>query len=448
MKEGKAMKKLLTIIFIISTTLYSQTYLNKNWLLINKDNSPLISNSINAFFEDKNNGYWISSVGPNGEGYLQYFRNGVWQTFDSTNSPLNKSIRILDIKQAPDGRMLFGTLNNGVYIKNNDNWDSLNTYNSQLPSNFIFDINIDRTGRWLLGTPNYGISIYDNGNWTFFNDNNSFNGIGNLSFIEVDSSNYIWIGTSLVGLFFYNGNQWVRALNGLLTGGPYQVFQSLVIDSDNKKWAAIHFPSIGPKIAVSISDTSFVYYDRNDWAFQFSFFTGHRSAIIDKNNIKYFGTSHGLLIYDNNGNWQFLNSPTPCIYFKNGLVDSKNNKVFYLLTSSSGQGCGLVFYNQDSVRLTSVENNSITINNFYLFQNYPNPFNSVTKIKFSIPHSELIQIKVYDLFGREIKTLLNEHKKSGTYEIEFDANNLPSGVYFYRMFGGKYSGTKKMILLK
>jgi len=72
----------------------------------------------------------------------------------------------------------------------------------------------------------------------------------------------------------------------------------------------------------------------------------------------------------------------------------------------------------------------------------------MTKIKFSIPKTEIVQLKIYDVLGNEIKTLLNDFKTTGTYEIEFDASNLPSSVYFYRMISGNYSETKKMILLR
>ena len=86
--------------------------------------------------------------------------------------------------------------------------------------------------------------------------------------------------------------------------------------------------------------------------------------------------------------------------------------------------------------------------NFYLSQNYPNPFNPLTKIIYSVPISNIVQIKVYNILGQEIKILLNEYKVAGTYEIEFDGNNLPSGVYFYRIITSNYSEIKKMILLK
>jgi len=85
---------------------------------------------------------------------------------------------------------------------------------------------------------------------------------------------------------------------------------------------------------------------------------------------------------------------------------------------------------------------------FDLFQNYPNPFNPSTKIEYQVPEMSLVTIKIYDLLGREIKTLMNEEKPAGEYEVEFDGTGLPSGVYFYQLRAGNFVETKKMILMK
>lgn len=85
---------------------------------------------------------------------------------------------------------------------------------------------------------------------------------------------------------------------------------------------------------------------------------------------------------------------------------------------------------------------------YNLKQNYPNPFNPTTKINYSIPDEELVTIKIYNLVGKEITTLINEMKPYGNYEIEFNATGLPSGVYFYQLVAGDFIQTKKMLLLK
>jgi len=86
--------------------------------------------------------------------------------------------------------------------------------------------------------------------------------------------------------------------------------------------------------------------------------------------------------------------------------------------------------------------------NFFISQNYPNPFNPTTKIEYSVPHSSNVVIKVFDILGKEIETLVNEEKSIGSYEVEFNAAGLPSGIYFYRLQDGNYIETKKMVLIK
>ena len=85
---------------------------------------------------------------------------------------------------------------------------------------------------------------------------------------------------------------------------------------------------------------------------------------------------------------------------------------------------------------------------YSLSQNNPNPFNPTTNINYSIPKSGLVTLRIFDLLGREIATLVNEEKASGSYTEEFDGSNLPSGTYFYRMESGTFIETKKMMLMK
>ncbi|MDF1612694.1 right-handed parallel beta-helix repeat-containing protein [Stygiobacter electus] len=84
----------------------------------------------------------------------------------------------------------------------------------------------------------------------------------------------------------------------------------------------------------------------------------------------------------------------------------------------------------------------------FSISNYPNPFNPTTKIKYTIPNSEKVLIKVYDVLGREVKVLLNEYKDAGTYEIEFNATYLTSGLYFYKIIAGNKTETRKMMLVR
>ena len=85
---------------------------------------------------------------------------------------------------------------------------------------------------------------------------------------------------------------------------------------------------------------------------------------------------------------------------------------------------------------------------FALSQNYPNPFNPSTTIRYDILNSGIVTLKIYDILGREVKTLVNQYENGGTYDVNFDASNFSSGVYFYQLRAGSFISTKKMILLK
>ena len=98
--------------------------------------------------------------------------------------------------------------------------------------------------------------------------------------------------------------------------------------------------------------------------------------------------------------------------------------------------------------VTSIEDDNKSSMTFKLNQNYPNPFNPTTKIKYQIPTGGIVSLKVYDDLGREVTALVNEEKPTGSYVVEFDASNLASGVYFYKLQAENFIQTKKMILLR
>jgi hypothetical protein len=85
---------------------------------------------------------------------------------------------------------------------------------------------------------------------------------------------------------------------------------------------------------------------------------------------------------------------------------------------------------------------------FMLYQNYPNPFNPTTTIKFAIPKAGFVKLAVYDMLGREVKTLVNESLGAGNYEVKFNSANLSSGIYFYKLITGDFTEVKKMSLIK
>lgn len=103
-------------------------------------------------------------------------------------------------------------------------------------------------------------------------------------------------------------------------------------------------------------------------------------------------------------------------------------------------------YYQDVI--VDVEEEDVLPLTYKLEQNYPNPFNPSTTIKFSVPERTLVQMKIYDILGSEVTTLVNEELDAGWYEKTFDAAALSTGVYIYRIQAGSYVNTKKMLMIK
>jgi len=140
------------------------------------------------------------------------------------------------------------------------------------------------------------------------------------------------------------------------------------------------------------------------------------------------------------------------IGFVNG-AGTTTERMSYEFVDNSGFN-GLVSYRLKQVDFSGsfsyskpVELNVI-VNQYALLQNYPNPFNPSTTISYQIPKKEFVVLKVYDILGKEIKTLVSGYMTAGVHEVKFDASNLPSGTYFYRVTAGKFTSDKKMVLIK
>jgi hypothetical protein len=139
------------------------------------------------------------------------------------------------------------------------------------------------------------------------------------------------------------------------------------------------------------------------------------------------------------------------IYFLPGEPNWANIAISIIDTSCATPGhigsTMLVDYLDIIVGVDDSEENLI-VEEYMLRQNYPNPFNPVTKIKYQIAEINFVTLKVYDVLGNEIVTLVNEEKPAGNYEVEFDGSMLPSSIYFYQLKAENFIETKKMVLIK
>ncbi|MGB3016525.1 MAG: T9SS type A sorting domain-containing protein, partial [Ignavibacteria bacterium] len=116
---------------------------------------------------------------------------------------------------------------------------------------------------------------------------------------------------------------------------------------------------------------------------------------------------------------------------------------------SFGAGGGDVYLLKLSMKnITGINPGVNPIQSFELSQNYPNPFNPSTKIRFWIKNSDFVSLKVYNTLGQLVKTLVDDYRSPGNYEVEFEGNDLPGGAYFYQLKTGEFTETRIMMLTK
>jgi len=313
-----------------------------------------------------------------------------------------------------------GTSGSGIYYTTNDgaNWTqtSLNTqtiYALTISGNTIF---AGASGNGVYSSTNNGI------NWTQ-------NSLSSHSVVSLAASgSNIYAGTSIYGIYRSTNN----GINWTQTSMNSSTFKALAING------SYYFAG-----AYSLSGSNGFYRstDGNSW------------SLVGLNNINvlslgitgimiFAGTENGVYLSTNNGtNWIVKNQGFTSVPHIEAILFFDN--MAYIGTYG------------ESVWRRSISE-SIGINNisteipaeYSLSQNYPNPFNPATTIKFAITKNDYTSLKVFDIVGKEIVTLVNEKLNAGTYTVDWDASIYPSGVYFYRLNTKEYTDTKRLMLIK
>ncbi|MBK6771596.1 MAG: T9SS type A sorting domain-containing protein [Ignavibacteria bacterium] len=144
---------------------------------------------------------------------------------------------------------------------------------------------------------------------------------------------------------------------------------------------------------------------------------------------------------DGGYNWKRENCGTSTsIIFS---IEAYNDSVVW-----ASRGNGTIIHTVNGGQTDIKKLNSFQTANYKLYQNYPNPFNPTTNIEFAIPKDNFVSLKIYNLLGKEIMSLLNEFKQAGSYSVTFDAANYPSGVYYYKIKSGSFVQVRKMVLIR
>ena len=361
---------------------------------------------------------------------------------------------------AYSGSNLFaGTVNNGVFLSTNNgaNWTQTSLNNKTIYPLATNGVNV------FAGTDNTGglyVSSNNGTNWTQTQLNNLF-----INSLAVNGNN-VFAATDLNGVYYStnNGINWTQSsLNN-------QNILSVAVNGNNV-YAGIYNPANGVYLSTNNGTTFTQTSLNNQWV---------KSLALSGNTV-YAGTqTNGVFVSRNNGSvWTqtVLNNRSVLALEKNGVnvfAGTLSNGVYisgdtgatwtqrneglgnisvwslcilnnYLYAGTTGNGV----FRRPLSEITGLQNTGTEIpSEFSLAQNYPNPFNPNTIIRFHLSVVGNVSLKVYDVMGRELQTLVNERLKPGTYETTFDGSDYPSGVYFYKLSVGDFTETKRMLLIK
>jgi photosystem II stability/assembly factor-like uncharacterized protein len=319
---------------------------------------------------------------------------------------------------------------------------------------------------------------------------------GGLSWIELQNSPW-GQGGSYDGSFFYDEKTgWIVGINGTVlktTDGGYNYIEQFIVGGDSY---AIYFKNALTGITTAEVTATFKTTDGgNNWNHIQLPFNGYGSvfdkiSVVNNQKVWVCGRGTHIVFFSNNfgDTWDTISTvpglmPTAWYYTINfadsliGWVAGEYNRLFKTTNggynwTQENTGAGTWFWRDiysynDSVvwgvggggRIMHTTNGGQTLvsnhnsytnlpKDFKLYQNFPNPFNPVTKINYALPKTGLVTMKIYDVTGREIQTLVNEFKPSGYFSIDFDGSELSSGVYFYKIQSGNFVNVKRMVLIK
>ncbi len=470
-------------------------------LAVNSNGYIFAGTDLHGFFRSTNNGATWSNLGlmnlkttgivimPGGEIFISTLDHnlggGIFHSTDNGNtwSNMGYSGASTAIAINSDGDIFLGALTIGIFrsTDNGSSWVHLDSTQG-LSDGHLTSLKINSNNVIFAGTIEEGVfRSTDNGdNWSQINQgfptdppNNHY-----IISLEIGASEDIFAGTSGRGTFrsTNNGDVWVPINTGLtndyvfafainsngniFAGADNGVFQST---NNGDNWTQISEGLTNHYVkSLTINSGGVLFVGTEDGIFrsnstlpvELTSFT----AAVNKNRIKLnWQTSTEV----NNYGFDIERSeniPDNLEWEKIGFIPgngNSNSPKDYTYVDVNPVGGSEFLYrlkqidNDGQFEYSDIVEAELVPTEFALYQNYPNPFNPNTKIRYSLKdNTQFVSLVVYDVLGNEIKTLVNEEKPAGTYELTWSAANLPSGVYFYRLQAGSYTETRKMSLLK
>lgn len=403
-----------------------------------------------------------------------------WTQLKTSNGLPSNSLKI-NWLGAINGRIIFsfGAFNeaNGIYLTT-DNGDNWRTPNGNSLTNPLFDGYAVLNGKIFFGTDNNGVGVYyssDNGeNWDSLSNGLSQGSLGILGTRMLGEINgRLYLASS--GLFYSDdeGSTWTKSTNGVpvnpkiwalakLNSNYFFSVKHNYKSSDGINWTITgdnglpfvdirHLVASGSNLVADASGDGIYYSSDNgeSWTKATGLTTADEKAVRDmvvNNNSIIVSAGTSFYISSDNGiTWSNLDNSFPKPSNVRNFVINGSTAFAGTFDFQSSTG---VWKKTISTTGIEISNTSIIPENFSISQNYPNPFNPSTNIQFSIPISSFVSLKVFDVLGKEVAALVNKELNTGTYNYNFDAGNLTSGIYFYRLETDSFVETKKMILLR
>jgi len=357
------------------------------------------------------------------------YGDGIWRSTDNSATPWTKvsttgmgvTVRALFANQAT----LFASIDNGVFNSTNNgtDWTQLSIGASFITCFTSIGNNLFAGGGGFYFSSDGGVT------WNPRNNGLILPSISSLAVIGTK----IFAGTFGGGVFLStnNGIDWNPVNNGLGNNNVAEIVSS----GSNLFAVTSEFPN---------TQVYFSSDNGENWNLANTGLPNSQEVdlLVSGSSVFASAYSNGIfLTTDNGANWVDVNEGfgTSRTIRSLGLLDGDVFAGFYEYS---------IYRRSLSQMITAVEDYINIPFEFSLHQNYPNPFNPTTNISWQSPVSSHQTLKVYDVLGNEVATLVDEYKLAGTYEIEFDAKNLSSGIYFYKLQSGSYVETKKMTLLK
>jgi len=379
-------------------------------------------------------------AGTDGDGVFVSTDNG--ESWVSINDGLqSKVIYTIFI----NGKTILAGTETGAYASTNNglNWNAIN---SGLPDNPVWSF----TKSYITNSTQVGTTLFAgtwNGVYTSTNNGTNWNatGLNNTAMpvhSVVDYNNFVFAATFAGGIFcsIDNGITWrnISILDTNTTGAGIEQVHSM--------------DCIGPNVIVGAGSYGDIYYLAYNNPFSNS---GSNNFIDSKIPLEYVTilsfASRNASIFAGNSFGNIFISKTYGLSWKLISYSLESCSVFSLALNSSyifagtGNGIWRLWYPEATSNVDKIKE---TPSGFSLEQNYPNPFNSSTKIKFTIPYNSKVSLKVYNILGKLVDDLVDKYMAQGTYEVDFSAASLPSGIYFYSIVTNGFRSTKKLTLLK